>query len=193
MASLSYTYGMVMSGKTARLIEEIAKEKQKNYLIMKPDIDFAHRQNKIKSRNGTEVKANIIISNGMDLYNDICYDNIHKVYIDESQFLTTRQVDQLKQLATMRNIDVNCYGIRTDFKSHLFEGSKRLFEVCDSIHEIECKCNYCPNKATHNVKIVNGMSFDDGQIVDIRDLGDEIYFPCCSKCYHQLIKTKILN
>lgn len=192
MGSLNYIYGMVMAGKTAKFIKDIRDEKG-NFYIMKPDIDYEFKKERIVSRNGTEVKANILISSTTDLWSDICYDNIEKLYVDEAQFLTPAHVEQLKRLSVYKNMDVYCYGLRTDFKSLLFDGSKRLLEICDSIIEISSKCNFCPEKATHNIKIVDGMTYAEGKTIQLSPMDTEIYFPSCFKCYHDLLKSKKLN
>ncbi|KAF9761581.1 Thymidine kinase [Nosema granulosis] len=190
MGSLRYIYGMVMAGKTAKFIKDVKNEKSNHY-IMKPDIDYEIKKEKIVSRNGTEVKANILITKTTDLLNDINYNGIEKLYIDEAQFLSPSHVEQLKQLTILKDLDVLCYGLRTDFKSKLFEGATRLFEICDYISEIESKCNYCPKKATHNIKIVDGMCLAEGQTIQLSSETDvELYWPCCYKCYNELIKSK---
>ncbi len=181
-----------MAGKTAKFIKDI-KEEKSNIYIMKPDTDYEVMKAKIVSRNGTEVTANILISKTTDLVTDICYDNIDKIYIDEAQFLTPAHVDQLKKLAVAKNIEIFCYGLRTDFKSSLFEGSKRLFEICDNIVEISSKCNFCPEKATQNIKIVDGMCHSEGKTIQLSEKSTDIYFPSCFKCYHDLLKSKKAN
>jgi thymidine kinase len=191
MSSLSFTFGVVMSGKTKQFIQSVKNEK-KSVLVMKPDTDFKFKENRIESRNGTFVNADVIISPNMDLYNDICYNNFDKIYIDESQFLTEKHVDQLRRVASDKDKEICCYGIRTDFRNNLFEGSKRLFEVCDSIYEIIVKCNYCENKASHNLKVINGESTSEGEKINSQFLTCEIFFPTCYGCYSRILKEKRL-
>ena len=101
--------------------------------------------------------------------------------IDEAQFLSTAQVDQLSRIVDDFGSNVICYGLRTDFQSHLFEGSKRLFEIADTIDEIKSTCN-CGNKTIINARIdSNGDIVEEGAQVEIG--GDERYVAVCRKCW----------
>lgn len=108
------------------------------------------------------------------------------VLVDEAQFLTKEQVDQLAALVDKFGISVMCYGLRTDFKTQLFEGSKRLFEIADTIEEIKSSCE-CDNKCIFNARIdKHGNVVVDGEQIEIG--GDDRYISMCRKCYHE--KTK---
>ena len=101
--------------------------------------------------------------------------------IDEAQFLSAAQVDQLSRVVDDFGSNVICYGLRTDFQSHLFEGSKRLFEIADTIDEIKSTCN-CGNKTIINARIdSNGDIVEEGALVEIG--GDDRYVAVCRKCW----------
>ena len=103
------------------------------------------------------------------------------VLIDESQFLTAEQVDQLAQVVDEYGVNVMCYGLRTDFQTHLFEGSRRLFELADTIDEIKSTCT-CGRKTIVNARIDrNGDVILDGEQVEIG--GDDKYMAMCRRCY----------
>ena len=113
------------------------------------------------------------------------YRETHKVIewflVDEAQFLTAVQVDQLSRVVDDFGSNVVCYGLRTDFKSHLFEGSRRLFEIADTIDEIKSTCN-CGHKTIVNARIdVNGDFVEEGAQVEIG--GDDRYVAVCRKCW----------
>lgn len=105
--------------------------------------------------------------------------------IDESQFLTTQQVNQLKLVS--QKIPVLCYGLLTNFKTQLFEGSKRLVEIADSLTEIKSVCK-CGSKATVNARIVNGKIATTGEEVQIG--ADESYEGMCYNCFIKRLKEQ---
>ena len=111
------------------------------------------------------------------------------VICDECQFLTERQVEQLKDLADKLDVPALCFGLRADFQTKLFPGSKRLFEIADSITEIKSICR-CGRKAT-----VNARFDDDGEIVvegaQVVLGGNDRYEGMCYKCYRRLVEAKL--
>ncbi len=102
------------------------------------------------------------------------------VIIDEAQFLTKLQIEDLKRVVVTFNIPIFCYGLRTDFQSNLFEGSKRLFEIADSISEIKSIC-HCGNKAIINARINNDKIIYDGEQIELGS--NEKYIGLCYKCW----------
>ena len=103
------------------------------------------------------------------------------ILIDEAQFLTTAQVDQLARVVDDYGSNVICYGLRTDFQTHLFEGSKRLFEIADSIDEIKSTCS-CGRKTIVNARIdKDGNILTDGDQVEIG--GNDKYVALCRNCW----------
>ncbi len=101
--------------------------------------------------------------------------------IDEAQFLSEQQVDQLSRVVDDFGCNVICYGLRTDFQSHMFEGSRRLFEIADTIDEIKSTCN-CGRKTIINARIdANGNFVQEGAQVEIG--GNDRYVAVCRKCW----------
>ena len=116
-------------------------------------------------------------------------EGIKWVLVDEAQFLTAEQVDQLAAICDVYGISVMCYGLRTDFQTHLFEGSKRLFEVADTFEEVKSAC-YCNHKTIFNARINSaGEVVTDGEQVEIG--GDDKYVSLCRKCYYEKAGNKM--
>ena len=105
------------------------------------------------------------------------------ILIDECQFLTEKQVDELGAIADNFGINVLCYGLRTDFRTQLFPGSKRLFEIADSFEEIKSSC-YCNSKTIFNARInKDGEIVTDGEQIEVG--GDDRYVSLCRRCYFE--------
>lgn len=155
---------------------------------MKPSMDSRFGKNIIKSRSGLSNDADVLVDENSELHIQN-YKDYHCILVDEAQFLTKEIVDQLRYISIHQNIPVICYGLRTDFKTHLFEGSQRLLEVADSIEEIKTTCHYCNRKGVFNLKTVNGFATDEGPQVQLA--ADETYLATCASCYEtQLDKGK---
>lgn len=189
---LKFIYGTMSSGKSMRLITSAHNlfEKELPYLIFKSTLD-TRDENKIHSRALIEEKDCISISPNSDLfsmietYSLIVKENQEKmpiiIYIDEAQFLTAAQVDQLAAIADMYNIDIMCYGLRTDFQGFLFEGSKRLFEIADSFEEIKATCQ-CGSKTIFNARVDENKNIvTEGDQVEVG--GNDKYISYCRKCF----------
>lgn len=185
---LYFRYGTMGSAKTALLLTTAYNFEERNmrYLCMKPVIDTRDNKNVIRSRIGIERECMWIYPDG-DLYallrrrfrdDDAVADWI---LVDEAQFLSEQQVDQLARLVDDFATNVICYGLRTDFKSRLFEGSRRLFEIADTIDEIKSTCS-CGRKTIVNARIDrNGDFVEEGAQVEIG--GDDRYIAVCRKCW----------
>ena len=176
------------SAKTAMLLTQAYnfEERGMNYLCMKPIIDNREKENVIRSRIGIERRCSWIYPE-MDLYRYLKELFEHSlvvkdwILIDESQFLTADQVDQLARVVDDYGVNVVCYGLRTDFQSHLFEGSRRLLELADSIDEIKSTCS-CGRKTIINARIDSqGNIVTDGNQVEIG--GDDKYVSLCRRCW----------
>lgn len=141
--------------------------------------------NAIKSRAGLEQVADILIYPDTDLLNvKVPYTGtIHCVLVDEAQFLDPHHIDQLRLITVAWNVPVICYGLRTDFRSNLFPGSRRLLEVADSIEEVKTTCHFCNKKGVFNLKHVNGVADCSGPAVQLG--AEEKYFPTCFSCYRR--------
>lgn len=176
------------SAKTALLLTTAYnfEERKMRYLCMKPVIDTRDSANVIKSRIGIERECRWIYPD-TDLYEFAkeYFKSINAIVdwflVDEAQFLTAQQVDQLSRVVDDFGSNVICYGLRTDFKTNLFEGSKRLFEIADTIDEIKSTCT-CGHKTIVNARIdANGDIVSEGAQVEIG--GDERYIAVCRKCW----------
>lgn len=184
MAKLYWKFGCMGSSKTAQALMVKFNYEQKgiSVLLMKPSLSNNEFVN-VTSRTGLQGKAvNITRStNVWELF--LKYRDKHSVdivIVDEAQFLTTEQVDQLKKLSS-EYCPVICYGLRTDYSGHLFEGSKRLFELASSFEEIKTVCK-CGNKAEINARIENGKIVKSNQPVVVYG-GDEKYQSMCWDCW----------
>lgn len=176
-----YFYGLMSSSKTATALMKkfTFEEHGKKVLLAKPSIDFRNGENILKSRVGLESKA-VVLSRGESFQEKIYNLDIYDVIItDESQFFTENQIEELRRLADRKYI-VMCYGLKTDFMSRLFDGSKRLLELADCIREIPTPCS-CGKKAILNLKINGDDVVTEGEQIDLG--GDEKYLPMCHFCY----------
>lgn len=184
MNKLYFKYGAMGSSKTAQALMCRFNYLQKGFvvLLVKPSIDT--RSPKVKSRIGLEADC-ITIDKTTNLFKLFDEQKPNVIIVDECQFLSAKQVEDLKALTN--KVPVLCYGLLTNFKTELFEGSKRLVELADSISEIKSVCK-CGRKATVNARLVNGKVVYDGPEVLIG--ADETYEGMCYSCY---IKDKIVQ
>ncbi len=185
---LYFRYGTMGSAKTALLLTTAYnfEERGMKYACLKPIIDTRDKINVIKSRIGIQRECSWIYHD-TDLYQFAIelFEKENTVFdwllIDEAQFLSPEQVDQLSRIVDDFGCNVVCYGLRTDFKTNLFEGSRRLFEIADTIDEIKSTCN-CGNKTIVNARIdSNGDFVVEGAQVEIG--GDDRYIAVCRKCW----------
>jgi thymidine kinase len=138
-----------------------------------------------------EQEADVLIHPGMSLLS-MDFQDLSCILVDEAQFLSSKTIDELRSITVDWNLPVICYGLRTDFKSYLFEGSRRLMEIADSIEEVKVTCNYCNRKAIMNLKHVNGVAVNEGPSVELG--AEEKYLPSCFHCYRiELQKSKSLR
>ncbi len=185
---LYFRYGTMGSAKTAILLATAYNfdERHLSFMCLKPVIDTRENDGVIRSRIGIERQCHWIYPDAnlyemaKELYeNDLTI--IDWYLVDEAQFLSETQVDQLARIVDDFGSNVICYGLRTDFKTRLFEGSRRLFEIADSIDEIKSTCN-CGRKTIVNARIdSNGDFMEEGEQVLIG--GDERYVAVCRKCW----------
>ena len=185
---LYFRYGTMGSAKTALLLTQAYnfEERGMRYVCLKPIIDTRETGNVIRSRIGIERECTWIYAdtNIYELAQEIFEQSmtiVDWILVDEAQFLTTDQVDQLARIVDDFGSNVICYGLRTDFQSHLFEGSRRLFEIADTIDESESTCN-CGRKTIINARIDSKGDFvEEGAQVEIG--GDDRYIAVCRKCW----------
>lgn len=184
MAKLYFKFGTMGCSKTAQaLITKFNyEERGMKTLLLKPSVDTRDGADIVRSRIGLEAKA-VVLSPSDDAFKlfERCYSDCDVVIVDECQFLKEEQVDQLSEIVLRFDIPVFCFGLSTDFTSHLFEGSKRLFEIAESIAEIKSVCK-CGKKATVNARIddFGNVVFSGEQVVLG---GNDRYVPMCRKCW----------
>lgn len=164
MSKLIYFYGTVSSSKTMQLLS-VAHNYQSvgwNVAVIKPALDT--RSDLIETRAHVPPrKADIVLKETDSLFDYIdIVNDADVILVDECQFLSSIQVDELRDISNTRDIDVLCFGLRTDYNAHLFEASKRLFELADEITEIKTICSVCGKRAGFNAKVTKD---DDGQLV----------------------------
>lgn len=190
MAKLYFKYGAMGSSKSANaLITKFNyEERGMKVWLIKPSIDDRDGADHIRSRIGLDAVADVIapaddiralLENRSD---------IDVIISDESQFFTGEHIDQLREIVDTRDIPVLCFGLRTDFLTHLFPGSRRLFEVADSITEIKTICA-CGSKAIVNARIdANGRVITEGDQVFLG--GNDSYVAMCHRCWREKIKEQ---
>lgn len=188
IGKLYFRYGTMGSAKTAMLLTTAYnfEERGMAYVCLKPVVDTREKKNVIRSRIGIERECKWIYPE-TDLY-DMVRENFEQtlslpdwILVDEAQFLSSEQVDQLARIVDDYGCNIVCYGLRTDFKTHLFEGSRRLFEIADSIEEVKSTCN-CGRKTIVNARIDgNGEIITEGEQVEIG--GNDRYIAVCRKCW----------
>ena len=191
MAKLYFKYGAMGCSKTAQaLITKFNyEERGMSVLLLKPAVDTREAAPVVRSRIGLEAPC-ILAPTDMDLYKVYVdeYKDKDVIIVDECQFLTPEQVDQLGQIVLDFNIPVLCFGLRTDFLTHLVPGSRRLFEIAESITEIKSVCR-CGNKATVNARFDdNGNVLYKGEQICIG--GNDRYEAMCRKCWQRRRKEQ---
>lgn len=186
MAKLYFRYGTVGSAKTLNLLAVAHNYRQqgKCVLLLKPELDVRFGRESIKSRAGLEMAADVLVSPSTKLL-EMDWEGVSCILVDEAQFLSAVHIESLRKITLTKDIPVICYGLRTDFRTRLFEGSLRLMELADSIEEVKATCHYCNRKSVANLKHVNGVAALDGPAVQLG--AEEKYFPVCFKCYDKQV------
>jgi len=182
LAKLYFRYGTMDSAKTMNLLAVAHNYRQqgKTIVLAKPALENRFGQSKIASRSGLEKDVDLLLHPDTTLDTD-ALQGLDCLLVDEAQFLSPQLIDQLRRLTREANVPVICYGLRTDFRTRLFPGSRRLMEVADSIEEIKVTCQYCRRKAVFNLRMVDGNGTVEGPQVQIG--GNESYAPVCFHCY----------
>ena len=190
MAKLYFKYGAMGSSKTAQALitKYNYEENDLNVWLIKPSADTRDGARILRSRIGLEAEVEVITPD-VDIYARFLGSKVRKsdvIIVDECQFLTEKQIDQLRMIVDDRNIPVICFGLRTDFQTRLVPGSRRLMEVADTIQEIKTICD-CGAKATVNARIDGeGYIVTEGAQVVLG--GNDSYIAMCHKCYVQGIR-----
>lgn len=180
MAKLYFRYAVMNSGKSSDLLQtqHNYKERSMNTILLTPSID-TRTPGRITSRIGLSSEAEVIssVEDIIVIFDKVEKQNVKAVFVDEAQFLSREMVDALARIVDEKDVPVFCYGIKTDFRSELFEGSKRLLEIAESIKELKSICQ-CGNKALFNARLGDSKE----QIV----VGaEDQYVTVCRKCYNR--------
>ena len=191
MAKLYFKYGAMGSSKTAQaLITKFNyEERGMKVWLIKPATDTRDGDNVIKSRIGLSHSCTAIDKSD-DVYSVFSekFSDVDVIIADECQFFTPEQIDGFRRIVDECDIPVLCFGLRTDFLTHTFPGSARLFEVADSIAEIKTICE-CGTKAIVNARIDSeGRIVTKGRQVFLG--GNDRYVAMCHKCWRERIKKE---
>ena len=194
MADLEFRYGPMNSGKSMNLLQTAYnyEENNKKVILIKSVID-TKGGDYLVSRIGPKRKIRIKLGKKENLFSNKYIEKIRKadiVLVDEAQFLNKSQVEELWIITKKFDIPVICFGLKTNFKSEFFEGSKRLFELSDKFKELETICK-CGKKAFFNARKINGKYVKDGleNVID-KENKETKYVPLCGKCYLEKVFKK---
>lgn len=190
MSKLYFRYGAMNCGKSAILMQVAHNYEERNMkvLILKPQKDSKGEQYLI-SRIGLKRKVDYMISEGEDVFlllKDRCK-GISCILIDEVQFLSAKQVDELMQIVIKCNVPIICYGLRTDFQTGGFEGSTRLLQIAHSIEEMKTICS-CGKKAMFNARKIGDKYTFSGEQVAIDGKEEVSYESLCPACYYDKLE-----
>ena len=188
MSKLYFRYGAMNSGKSTHLMQVAHnyEERGMKVILIKPATD-KKGGDKLVSRLGVERKVDILCLEKMNIYEEIqkwqeVKFKVNCILVDEVQFMTKEQVDQLFKIAVVLDIPVICYGLRTDFMMEGFEGSTRLLLLAHSIEEMKTICK-CGRKAILNGRKINGEFVFEGEQVAIDNIDNVKYESLCGHCY----------
>ena len=184
MAKLYFKYGAMGSSKTAQALitKYNYEENDLQVWLIKPSADTRDGAQMLRSRIGLEATVEAIPPE-TDVYARFLGSRVRNcdvIIVDECQFMTERQIEQLRAIVDEQSIPVICFGLRTDFLTRLFPGSRRLMELADCIEEIKTMCD-CGSKATVNARISDGYIVTEGAQVVLG--GNDSYIAMCHRCY----------
>ena len=179
MAKLYFRYGAMGSSKTANavMVQYNYQERGRKVLMLKPKLENRDGATIVRSRCGLEAQCRVVEELG-----EISLDGIECVIVDESHFLMAEQVKQLVDIVDERDIPVICYGLRSDFRGELFEGSRELLRWADTIEEIKTIC-WCGRKATFNARVQNGHIVREGEQIMMG--GNSAYVSLCRRHWRE--------
>ena len=185
MAKLYFRYGVMGSSKSAQaLITKFNYEEQgMRVWLIKPAADTRYGTDIVRSRIGLEQTGDVITEemNLFEIFRDREKEFNDVIIVDEAQFLTPAHIEQLRDIVDNYNVPVFCFGLRTDFRTKMFPGSARLFELADSVSELKTVCT-CGGKAMVNARIDGeGNIITEGAQIMLG--GNESYRPMCYKCW----------
>ena len=195
MAKLYFRYGAMGCGKTMQLLQVAFNYEERGHkvCVIKPRTDTKNGT-KILTRIGPERETDFCFDRKTNLLKTIRkdYSDVQCVLVDESQFLTKEQADQLMLVTIELNIPVIAYGLRLNFRREDggFEGATRLLQIAHEIEELKTICE-CGHRATYNARFLNGKLVADGPDVLIDDGTIEVeYRAICPACYEKYLKLQ---
>ncbi len=181
-----FYYGVMGSSKTANALMKKFnfEERGRKVALLKPSLDTRNGKTLIKSRIGLSSEAFFLDKEATVEKTLGGKKEFDIIIVDEAQFLSEAQVDELREFAD-RGTMVMCYGLKNDYTGHLFEGSKRIIEVCDTVREIQSMCSKCGTKAVVNARYIGKQIIYEGTIEgNVIDIGGEDkYITLCHKCW----------
>ncbi len=182
MAKLYFRYGAMRSAKTLNLlaVAHNYRAQGKRAIVIKPRLDVRFGEADVVSRAGLSAPADLLVDPDTTL-DPRTFDGADCILVDEAQFLSPWVVEQLRALTLSHRLPVICYGLRTDFRTESFPGSRRLLELADSIEEVKVTCQHCNRKAVFNMRIAAGTPTLDGAQVQLG--AEEAYVPVCFACW----------
>lgn len=194
IGKLVFTYGPMGCGKTLDLLRTVGNFEYGAHkvAILKPKVDTKGKDSVI-TRDGTNRKVDHLIERDDYLYDWIDESDAEIFCIDEAQFLTKAQVDQLMMAAIDMGVEIYCWGLRLNFMrtDEGFEGATRLLQIANEVRELEGRCWMCGAKATLNGRFYGNHLITDGDPILIDDDGnDEDYHPICERCYNEMQYNK---
>lgn len=186
MSKLYFRYGAMNSGKTAALLQVAHnyEEKGMKVIVIKPSID-TKGDNKVTSRLGIERTVDVILAPNEGIMEHVILTKPNAIIVDEAQFLTHDQIDELYAITKVYGVPVLAYGLRCDFQMNGFPGATRLLELADDIEELKTICR-CGKKATQNLRLINGKPTFTGEQVAIDGTTNITYDSVCGECYLKL-------
>ena len=190
MADIVFKMGSMSSGKTTALLQLAYNYEQagKSVIVIKPTID-KKGEDYIVSRLGIKRKVDLLISKDDEIKDIVDLSKVEYIFVDEVQFMSEEQIKELWIISKLEDIPIICYGLKTNFKGELFEGSRALIEVADKIEELQTICPLCGNDAKFNARIINGDYTLKGDEVAIDGLDAE-YKSLCGRCYIKKVLKK---
>ncbi len=183
MAKLYFRFGAMNCGKTTLLLQTAHnyEERDQKVLLFKPSID-TKGEDKVVSRLGAERKVDYLLGKDDLVSKYLDKDLPNAIIVDEAQFLTKEQVDDLYVITKSLDIPVLTYGLRNDFLLNTFEGSARLLALADDLEELKTICR-CGKKATQNMRFLDGKPVFEGDSILIDGTSKITYEAVCGKCY----------
>ena len=186
MSKLYFRYGAMNSGKTAALLQVAHnyEEKGMKVVVIKSTID-TKGDNKVTSRLGIEREVDVMLAPNEGIMEHMVNKRPDAIIVDEAQFLSVDQVDELYAITKTYGVPVLAYGLRCDFQMKGFPGASRLLELADDIEELKTICR-CGKKATQNIRLIDGEPTFEGSQVAIDGTANITYDSVCGGCYLKL-------